>query len=418
MDSMYNLNIERALLSSILFDPQDDAVQGLYSRLSSSDFYLPFHKAFFSACSELQREEKPVEEEFIRTLLIKNNMFDEVGMMDIMSSTPISNINAYVNNFVSMSQKRSLMMIATEMKKELIEGDAAPLEVIDNTIKRVERVAENGSIVIKRQCISSIQEKEPEFFCKTWMPIPKGTTSMVVAPGGTGKTWFVLQLAMRIAQEDRNSKIFLWLSEDPEGIVRNRYDAIKNKILIGKYDIDAQIDISTEDPLLLLETQGKTAKLSSKFYAMKRELREYDVIVIDPLLAFYGGDENDNSQARVFMQPFLNWARHENKSIIFLHHSKKGEATGASKARGAGAIVDAVRCVYDMEKITVRKSEKQVADPSQLQHRRFTLTKDNYGAAKYTDGFTFTREITPQSSARVIEISYEDAESYDMPTIN
>ena len=241
---------------------------------------------------------------------------------------------------------------------------------------------------------------------------------MVVAPGGTGKTWYVLQLALRIAREDKSNKIFLWLSEDPEGIVKSRYDAIKSKILIGNYDVDSQIDISTEDPLLLIETHGKSAKLSSKFYAMKRELRDYNVIVIDPLLAFYGGDENDNSQARVFMQPFLNWARSENKAIIFLHHSKKGEATGSSKARGAGAIVDAVRCVYDMEKITVRKSEKQVPDITQLQHRQFTLTKDNYGAAKYTDGFTFTREITPQSSARVVEVEYEDAQAIDMPVVD
>jgi len=417
VEGMYNLNIERALLAVILFEPYEEQVQTLFSRMSSNDFYLPFHKAFFSVCYELQKAEKPIDEEFIRTALTREKAFDEVGMMDIMSANPISNTTAYVNDLVSMSQKRSLVSVATNIKQQLMEDNAEPLEVIDETIKRVERVAESGAIVIKRHCISDIKPKEPEFFCKSWMPIPKGTTSMVVAPGGTGKTWYVLQLALRIAQEDKSNKIFLWLSEDPEGIVRDRYDAIKSKILTGSYAVDSQIDISTEDPLLLIETQGKTAKLSSKFYAMKRELREYNVIVIDPLLAFYGGDENDNSQARIFMQPFLNWARHEKKAIIFLHHSKKGDATGSSKARGAGAIVDAVRCVYDMEKITVRKSDKQEPDLRQLQNRRFTLTKDNYGAAKYTEGFTFIREITPASSARVIEVEYEDAQTINIPTI-
>ncbi len=418
MNTMYNLNIERALLSAILFDPYDESIQNIFSRITSNDFYLPFHKAFFGTCYELQKAEKPIDEEFIRIALTRQSMFDEVAMLDVQSASPISNVNAYVNDLVGMSQKRSLVSIAADVKQGLIDGDSEPLEVIDDIIKRVERVAEGGSIVIKRQCVTDIEAKEPEFFCKSWMPIPKGTTSMVVAPGGTGKTWFVLQLALRIVREDHKSKVFLWLSEDPDGIVRGRYDAIKKNILIGKYDVGDRIDISTEDPLLLLETHGKTAKLSSKFYAMKRELREYDVIVIDPLLAFYGGDENDNSQARVFMQPFLNWARHEGKAIIFLHHSRKGDSTGASRARGAGAIVDAVRCVYDMEKITVRKNDKLIPDPEQLEKRVFTLTKDNYGAARYTEGFSFVREITPKSSARDIEIDIEYSKELEMPNIN
>ena len=754
METMYNLNIERALLSAILFDPYGDEIQNLFSRINSTDFYLPFHQAFFSVCYELQQAEKPIDDEFIRTAMMRNRTFDEVGMLDILGANPISNVDAYVNDLVSMSQNRTLTVIANDVKKQITEDNAEPLEVIDDIIKRVERVAENGSIIIKRRSISSIEAKEPEFFCKSWMPIPKGTTSMVVAPGGTGKalcndekvltpngwvrmgdisddhqvigsdgypknitgiypqgerdiykvtfidgtsvmcdldhlwtvsdrrndnkfktlttreivengiisrkkydkrcgtfqvewrygipfgsenhfgtnkdikihpylmgvilgdgcitksnitisnssrslldglseflpdgdmikiikydkgawyasiktkvnstkkttvalylenvgllglksedkfipdeyfnsdlnyrklliqglidtdgyiknnkldeystsskkladgfleigrsigmqlsmkvrtsrykkngkyiecktnyrirerfrnaksksivsieyshrsdatcikidspdslfvtngynlthnTWYVLQLAMRIAQEDSRNRVFLWLSEDPSGIVRSRYDAIKKNILIGKYEVDNQIDISTEDPLLLLEMKGKTAKLSPRFYAMKRELREYDVIVIDPLLAFYGGDENDNSQARVFMQPFLNWARHENKAIVFLHHSRKGESSGSSKARGAGALVDAVRCVYDMEKITIRKNDKQVPDPERIQDRTFTLTKDNYGASRYTDGFVFTREITPKGSARTIDIQTEEA---GMPVID
>ena len=258
----------------------------------------------------------------------------------------------------------------------------------------------------------------PEFLCKGWLPFPKGTTSMVVAPGGTGKTWFVLQLAIRIVREDPSKRIFLWLSEDPEGVVKSRYEAIINDVLIGKRGIeDSQIDISTEDPMLLLESQGRTVRMSPKFYTMRRELREYDVIVIDPLLAFFGGDENDNSQARVFMQPFLNWARAENKSIIFLHHSKKGDAGTSSKARGAGAIVDAVRCVYDMDNIYMTQSGEKKLDPHSIHMRKFRLSKDNYGAVQFLDGFDVEREIVPQKSAPRVEIEYEGVGTADMPMI-
>ena len=419
MSNLYNVNIERALLSAILFDAYQPHVQVLFSSLKSTDFYLPFHQHFFAACNELMEAGKPIDEEFTRSILLKNKVFDEVNMLDLMSANSISNVEAYMRDVIALSQKRSLVMVATEIKKNIIEDGSEPLETIDASIKRIEQIAENGSIAIKRSSIVDMVAEDTEFWCKSWMPIPKGTLSMVTAPGGTGKTWLVLQLAVRIAKEEAGTKVFLWLSEDPSGSVKSRYNAIQREILssYGAHDIARNIDVSVADPLLLLDVQGHAAKINAKFYAMKRELREYDVIVIDPLLAFYGGDENNNSQARVFMQAFLNWCRGEGKTIIFLHHSRKGDSNGGSRSRGAGAIIDAVRCVYDMEHITVRKDDKQVPDTSKLGMRRFTLTKDNYGAARYTEGFVFDREITPIKGARVVEVEYEEGEAIDMPSI-
>jgi len=417
--NLYNINIERALLSAILFDAYQPHVQVLFSQLKSTDFYLPFHQHFFSACDELMQAGKPIDEEFTRNLLLKNGTFNEIDMIDLMSATSISNVEAYMRDVIALSQKRSLVTVATEIRKNIIEDGAEALETIDISIKRIEQIAENGSITIKRTSIVDMIAEETEFWCKSWLPIPKGTLSMITAPGGTGKTWLVLQLAVRMAKEEVGKKIFLWLSEDPSGSVKSRYESIQREILssYGAHAIAKNIDVSVADPLLLLDVQGHAAKINSKFYAMKRELREYDVIVIDPLLAFYGGDENNNSQARVFMQAFLNWCRGEGKTIIFLHHSRKGESNGGSRSRGAGAIIDAVRCVYDMEHITVRKDDKQVPDTSKLGMRRFTLTKDNYGAARYTDSFVFDREITPRRGAQVVEVEYEEAISLDMPSI-
>ncbi|MDM5272095.1 AAA family ATPase [Sulfurovum sp. zt1-1] len=417
MENMYNLNIERGVLASILFDPYDQNIETLYTRLSSNDFYLPFHQYLFNACYRLHSEGKPIDEEFTRYMLNKEGKFDEVAMLDLLSSNPLSNIDEYVNELKSMSQKRLLATLSTDIKKKIIEDGALPLEVIDSTIKRLESIAEGGTLTIGRKSIFDTEAKDPEFICKNWIPIPLGTITIFAAPGGTGKTWLVLQVAYRAALEGK--KVFLWLSEDPEGIVRSRFDAMLDKIVDTYGDVYRDlIHISTDDPILLLEGRGRTVNMSSKFYAMKRELSEYDVIVLDPLLAFYGGDENDNSQARVFMQPFLNWVRGTERSLIFLHHSKKGDSNGMTKARGAGAIVDAVRCVYDMEKITIRKDGKDVPDPMKADMRRFMITKDNYGAARYTGGYVFERQITPRNSAPSFEVTYDDNDNLDMPRID
>jgi len=416
MTELYNLNIERAILSALLFEPYGNDCQTIISELQPENFYLPFHQHFMRICQTLVREEKPVDETFILSALGKEKVHDEVAMLEIMSTNAVGSVKAYCDEIIEFSQRRSLSSVASMIKKNIIEDGESAEKVISATLKHVESIAEGGTVRIGRKSMAYAEEKEPEFLCKTWLPFPKATTSMVVAPGGTGKSWLSLQLSIRIVREDPSKRVFLWMSEDPEGIVKSRFNAIVKDILIGKEGTEAaQIDICTEDPVLLLETHGRTATLSSQFYTMKRELREYDVIIIDPLLAFYGGDENDNSQARVFMQPFLNWARSENKVIIFLHHSKKGEAGTMSKARGAGAIIDAVRCVYDMDKIYIKQGGDSKIDPHSAHMRSFTLTKDNYGAVRHLDGFKVEREIVPKKSAPHMEVEYEEAMTADMP---
>jgi len=418
MDSLYNLNIERAILSSLIFDPYGDDAGYIISHTHADDYYLPFHQYVYTAINELIREEKPVDEEFVRGALIKGGHWDEVAMLDLLSATPVTNTRAYVGEMVALSQKRKLVTLATTIKKQILEDDEDALSTIDDTIRRAERIAEGGAVQISRKSMAYAEAKAPEFMVKDWLPIPKATTSMLVAPGGTGKTWVSLQLAVRMVREDAARKVFLWLSEDPEGIVKSRYDAVISDVLYGtKSTEDVQIDISTDDPVLMLDGRGSSVRLSPKFYAIKRELRAYDVIIIDPLLAFFGGDENDNSQARIFMQPFLNWARSENKAIIFIHHSKKGIAETGSRARGAGAIVDAVRCVYDIDKIYVKKSDGKEIDPQFVHAREFTLSKDNYGAIQYLDSFRVRRDITPRSSAPSYTVEYEVDETVGMPTI-
>ncbi|MBN2824789.1 MAG: hypothetical protein JXQ76_05665, partial [Campylobacterales bacterium] len=83
-ENLYNLNIERAVLSSILFDP--NTYEEVAAKLSSQDFYLPFHQHIFTAMEQLSIEEKPIDDEFLRQRLLKEKHFDEGAMLDILSS--------------------------------------------------------------------------------------------------------------------------------------------------------------------------------------------------------------------------------------------------------------------------------------------------------------------------------------------
>ncbi len=132
-ENMYNLNIERAVLSAIIFDPQ--IFEEIASKLEPHDFYLPFHQHTFSAMEELTREEKPIDEEFLKSKLKSTNNYDEVALLDILTSNPITNTDAYIEDIKSRSTKRALATLATTIKKVTIEDDL-PTEEVMNLVEK------------------------------------------------------------------------------------------------------------------------------------------------------------------------------------------------------------------------------------------------------------------------------------------
>jgi replicative DNA helicase len=142
-DNMYNLNIERAVLSAIIFDPQ--IFEEIASKLAPHDFYFPFHQHLFVAMEELSREEKPIDEEFLKTKLLSSKNYDEVGMLDILAANAISNTNAYIEEIKSRSTKRALATLATTIKKVTIEDDLPTDEIMNLVEKKLYEITQNST---------------------------------------------------------------------------------------------------------------------------------------------------------------------------------------------------------------------------------------------------------------------------------
>ncbi len=142
-ENMYNINIERAVLSAILFDPQ--IFEEIASKLEPHDFYLPFHQHLFVAMEDLSREDKPIDEEFLKTKLKVNNNYDEVGLLDILSANAISNTDAYIDEIKSRSTKRALATLATTIKKVTIEDDLPTDEIMNLVEKKLYEITQNST---------------------------------------------------------------------------------------------------------------------------------------------------------------------------------------------------------------------------------------------------------------------------------
>ncbi len=142
MEELYNLDIERAVLSAIIFDPQ--IYEEVAAALKPEDFYLPFHQHLFAAMEELFKKELPIDDVFLKQELEKMGKFDELAMVEVLSANPITNTKAYVQEIKAYSNKRALIKLATEIKKLTIEDDLDAMEVMDRVEQKLYEITQNS----------------------------------------------------------------------------------------------------------------------------------------------------------------------------------------------------------------------------------------------------------------------------------
>ena len=250
--------------------------------------------------------------------------------------------------------------------------------------------------------------ERPRVYCKDYLPLLEGCVMMLFSGGGVGKSFASIRSAIEFVEENKYKKAALWLTEDAEGETRHRYDAIIGEYKKPRDYYDDRISFIVQEPLKLTSLSDGNSNLTDDFYEIRLALQEYDLVVLDPLLQFNGGDENNNTHAGVLMGGLKTWASEEIKTILLLHHasSKMG---GGVKSRGAGEWVNGCRGVYELQYIMDSSGEK--VDTAEKDRRNFVLTKDNGLSYWFRDKNTGMNErkldVFPRHAV-VEESNYDD----------
>jgi len=232
------------------------------------------------------------------------------------------------------------------------------------------------SLILKK--LSEIKAIEANFILMDFMPIPKNAVTLLSASGGVGKTRLSLVMADRHIQ-GTGEKVALWLTEDYPGQVRNSVDEMIKENIMKESSLDKMLLIINEPPQLAKREQGVFKANYEEINKIGESLIKANVkfAVFDPLLAFYGGNENDNSEARVFIQTFAEWAKKAEITSMIIHHAN---ANGGS--RGATAFHDGVRARWELD--VPRDDEGQPnQDLIYKGLRNAKLKKDNWGIRKH-----------------------------------
>ena len=169
MDFINILNIERLILSSIIFDYEQIFEISLI--LKKDDFYLKAHQDIYEVMLNLHEEGLPIDEEFIKNRVPKDN-FNENILIDIVSSKPITEPQAYALELKESSKLRKLDQLSKNIifnisneknSQDIISNIQINIENIENetlqrtpsikdTIKEIKadmkKASENGAKIL------------------------------------------------------------------------------------------------------------------------------------------------------------------------------------------------------------------------------------------------------------------------------
>ena len=139
MQELFNLAIERSLLSAILYDP--DIFGDFEERLESDDFGYKNHSEIFRAMKELYHLDLPISEDFIRKK-VNSNIDDD--MFEILSTAPIVDIKSYIEEIKDLSLKRKLHHLANTIKENSLKKDLPSLEIINEVESSIFKLQSNN----------------------------------------------------------------------------------------------------------------------------------------------------------------------------------------------------------------------------------------------------------------------------------
>lgn len=206
----------------------------------------------------------------------------------------------------------------------------------------------------------------------------KGFVDVLVAPGGTSKSTFLLAECMSIVSGipltgepiHRPGPCLIVNGEDPTDEMERRVQAAVKHYGLEPENV-SQLRLRSEygqdDPphLVNRDKNGRPRINYAYVNEIIRRGRGCVRIVIDPLVRFHCMNENDNTEMDLVMRVLTEIASKTGAAVSVAHHTNKGkgqsgdEGNGdATRARGAGAIIAAARIAHTMGVMGPKEAKK------------------------------------------------------------
>ena len=238
-----------------------------------------------------------------------------------------------------------------------VSGDGPESDVV---IQLLQRMDERRPLRVYTNFAAPVSPRE--WLIRQWLPAAR--LSLFSGEGGSGKSRFILMLAAAIATgtqqwlggDGRASRTLDLRSDQPANVIiaswEDEHEEITRRLLEAYGNDEARnvalrgglealrdrlifADMAGEGPLWGPD-QGRHVSTAAGLTATGRRLRglaeahDAQLLVIDPVAAAYGGDENARALVRAFMADFDAWSRKTGCATLLIAHPPKSGNAGYS----------------------------------------------------------------------------------------
>lgn len=216
-----------------------------------------------------------------------------------------------------------------------------------------------------------------------------GTVAGLVSPGGTGKSFFAMELACAVAGGgDANllklsvtgsGPVLYLAAEDPSEILHKRLHHIAQYIPRESHE-------KVNENLLVVPILASGVNVLEETWCKEIVTRATGcrLIVLDTLSRLHALDENKTGEAKSVMRQLEYLAKTIGAGLLYLHHiSKHAAVNGAGDAqqaaRGSSAFVDDARYCSFLKGMTEEEAKSLGVEKEQRSfYVRWNANKQNY----------------------------------------
>jgi replicative DNA helicase len=316
MDNKHILSIEKAILSSIIFD--NEQFSKIKAILKDTDFYIPEHQKIFKAMQDLDNDGIPIDETFI----MQKSEVSENVIVQVLSANAITNIFAYARDIKENANKRELLKVSRNLQALLIEENQTSTKAIEQIKTQLDVISHQSNadgswkdiINSNAKFVTEQMIKDAESASFLVQDIlPKGMITTFVGVPNVGKSALCFALANPLLENRSITDLLYFDADNPLQYTKDRIEKLFNNYGNDNIKYFVGGSASTSDMLNTLE-----------MLSLMKGGGEHVLIVIDSLKNFIDGTINDDKIVNHLFNLLQAVRDNFGATIIILHHTRKG----------------------------------------------------------------------------------------------
>ncbi len=310
----FNLEAEQSVLGCVLVEPS--SMEEVVSQINADCFYLPQHRAIFSAMMLMYTNSKAIDPVIIADTLTKEGLYDTAGgrdyLLQLAQSVPsTANVEYYAKIVKEQYYLRMLVNVSTEIIEQATGGEADASLILDSAEQKIYNIRQgkekNGPVKVSEVIVNDVynkltlitgEDKEkykgiPTGFGmldKYITGLNRSDLILIGARPAMGKTSFALNLAQNISMDARKKCVVFSLEMTKEQLAERLLSAQagveSQKLKTGELTNDEWVRLGNaagqfnDVELYLDDTSSITVP---EIKSRVRRMRNVDCIIIDYL---------------------------------------------------------------------------------------------------------------------------------------